>query len=562
MILPIVSLSLLTWVTYWGAIRNGFVSDDIEGIANYDGKFLGWDYGRITKWLWQKLFQKNAAAHHTFSILLHNINVCLLYVLLSNLFSPRLALFASILYTVHSVNTQSVAWISARGYPLGLMWTLIIMNMLTHYATLLAFPFLNPILYCVVIAVFILFYYFSIHAQFATMVGFVLFGFMGYPLVTMIGCLMSLVMGFGIVKEVIGIRAKVFKEQNMGESTQLSPKRLIIAFKTLYYYTRLCLFPKRMGLYHVYGYHYTPELVKIDKLFFKGLGVATVLLLGLVFGNPVIQFGILWYLAYIFIFLNWITIHQFLSERYCYIANVGLCIVLAYILLPFPIVFAFIVGLYLMRTWTHLPTYEDEVPFYQSNVWNFPNSEVAFANLGVTYMKRGLVNSAMDMWLIALKINPQYDVSHYNISSTLKTRGQLTDAHKHLKSAVESPECHFKDLWAKELTQLEHEMQYVEKVNKLREAVKTLDNEKSKEISKQLEELQALYTQSESFRKNQLEVYTGKRNEVHKTMIELNTTVANLSKPINPFDIIVPRDQKLSELEKAMEQLKNENPKP
>src|SRR3990167_8705912 len=139
---------------------------------------------------------------------------------------------------------------------------------------------------------------------------------------------------------------------------------------------------------------------------------------------------------YIFIFLNWITIQQFVSERYLYIPSIGICGLIGYLLYTIdtlyfagqPVFLGIAGGLYLMRTWAHLPTYQDEVLFYQSNIWNFPDSEVAFSNLGVTYMNCRLIGSAVDMWQISGKINPQYDVAWYNISSVLKQKGDFVNA--------------------------------------------------------------------------------------------------------------------------------------
>ena len=72
-----------------------------------------------------------------------------------------------------------------------------------------------------------------------------------------------------------------------------------------------------------------------------------------------------------------------------------------------------------------MPTYESELRFYLSNTWNFPESEVAFGNLGVAYTSVGLSGASNDMWAIAGSLNPDYDVPFYNIYSRIKSQGML-----------------------------------------------------------------------------------------------------------------------------------------
>ena len=365
-----------------------------------------------------------------------------------------------------------------------------------------------------------------------------------------IGLAISIIMCFSIVREVLATRIKVFKEQNMEECTKFTWTRVVIMCKTIAYYTTLCLFPKRLGLYHVYGYHYNDPIKKQDKIFWAGIGLLAAMILGIIYGNFLIKFGIIWYLTYIAFFSNWITMHQFIGERYCYIPVIGLCLLLAGVLEHSLLAFGMVCGLYMMRTWVHLPTYEDEVPFYQSNIWNFPDSEVAFANLGVTYIKRGLMGSAIDMWLISLKINKDYDVAYYNLSSTLKTKGDLKSAHANLKKAIECPSCHFREIWKRELTQLEGEMRYVDSVNKLSaDLYKLRPNPKAQELEKSLAQLQQLHKQVEEERKVRATFFQQQESRLTSQLISLQTQKQETEKPQNMDELVKLRDKKFAELQ-------------
>ena len=61
------------------------------------------------------LFRLNPAGHHLTSVLLHVVNVCLLFLLLmwsTNRLGP--SFFVAILFAVHPINVESVAWVAER----------------------------------------------------------------------------------------------------------------------------------------------------------------------------------------------------------------------------------------------------------------------------------------------------------------------------------------------------------------------------------------------------------------------------------------------------------------
>jgi len=399
-----------------------------------------------------------------------------------------------------------------------------------------------------IIVVFLVLYYLSVETQFTNMFIFTILVFLGYYPLAILCLGMSLVLGTGIIKDTIGHRANTFKEQNLQESTKLHHRKFIVVCKTLYYYTKLCLFPKRMGLYHVYNYYYSKKTEEEDYTFWLGFILLIGIGAGFYFGSFAVRFGLLWYISFIVIFLNWITIHQFVAERYCYVGNIGLCLILALVLVHFPFVMAFVCGLALMRTWVHLPTFGDEIPFYQSNIWNFPASEVAFANLGVTYMKRGLIGSAVDMWLIGTNINPNYDVAWYNLSSTLKTKGQLGKSLEFLKKAIESPQCHFKETWVKELQLLEHEMGYLKELDELQRQLTKIAEDpkqlvKTRQIQARFKQVNELHIALKKDRESKLVLVQQQQSSIEIKRIELKKVTDLLKKTIPIEDMIKMRDQ-------------------
>src|SRR6202140_307957 len=128
------ALVLLTVLVYWGIGNNAFINfDDNQYITdNFQVKSgLSWD---TVKWAFvtydaanwhpltwlshaldSQLFGLNPAGHHFISVLLHALNVVLLFLVLQILtgFTWR-SLMVATLFAVHPLNVESVAWAAER----------------------------------------------------------------------------------------------------------------------------------------------------------------------------------------------------------------------------------------------------------------------------------------------------------------------------------------------------------------------------------------------------------------------------------------------------------------
>lgn len=482
LIAPHLILTFFVWLTYHYILRCGFVSDDFQGMLEYDGKLQGLEYGMISRWVRyhlcggnfpSKIKDHNGKAiptgktpfrHHLLSITIFNIAVLLMYSALAPLIGGKLAIMALILLVVHPVGAQCVAWVSGLGYPLCLLWMGAILNLLGWYY---AGPQTLYITMGVVVA-FVALQVLAINALFIGLMLWPILAFLGYTPFAWLGIVISAMLGFQIVKSTIKFRAGEFKKQNMGASTFIKPRKLIIAAKTLAYYLQMMVMPTKLGLYHKWGYHYNEHVEREDFRTVLGLILGGLAIYGVFCGPPIVQFCILWTFGFLGIFLNWITIQQFVAERYAFIPFLGVSILACYFLQSFMWLYTFIVGVLICRTWVHLPTYDSELRFYLSNTWNFSDSEVAYGNLGVTYLRGGMVGSAMDSWKVSTILNPNYDVPFYNMYSHYKSNGAMQISHGQyqqgielyktalpfIESAIKCEVCHFKEQWQKERDEL------------------------------------------------------------------------------------------------------------
>jgi len=500
---PYLLILITLFLTYsYVIIRGGFVSDDLQGIEQYDGTLMYPSddgkvdekgqpvkvrkicYGTLSKWVRYHLcgghfpsrhYYKNPdgtnrepipcgkvpSRHHALSVIAQSVACILLYQFLIGVTTPKIALLTVLLFIVHPTCLQAVAWPSAIGYILSLIC--ICGSLLISRWTMQTLDLTHIILGLGGLAFFQVW---GVYAQ-------------GIPLAT---CAIMLLLGqwqlaifsglisgaitfynlYGYVKH----RKEEFKKQAMEESTSFTPRKFVVALKTIAYYFYLAVWPARLGLYHTWGFHYEKGIERWDWRALTGFLLLLLSLLGLYYGTNEVRIGILWFYAFIFLFLNWITAQQWVTERYLYIPVIGLCLIFStYATLP---IYCLIFGAMWARTLCHVATYDNELRFYLSNTWNFPKSEVAHGNLGVAYTSIGLQGASHDAWVMAGAINKDYDVPFYNIFSATKSKGMmmiqngqyeqglqtLISSIPMIEKVISCKVIHFKQIWTKECEDL------------------------------------------------------------------------------------------------------------
>ena len=491
------SLFIITW-GYCLTIK-GWVSDDIQGIAAFSDRFLqqkdavgnvikeekldsyevdyqnkkirikncGWNPaiefpGCFLRWFrlnWGKRFGKigenskghtiygwtqSAPKHHALNLIVQLANLFLGYNLLSHLFGMKIAFLSMLMFAVHPCGVQTVAWISGINYLFSLFGSLLTFNAVFYiHNPYILFPVITftSLISCLTLL--------------PGSLNWIILLILGHGNPAIIAGLVGLFTILRQGREVVTFRTKAFKDQMMGKSTGVYWRKLIIMVKTFWYYCRLIPFPKRLGLFHTWGYHFDEPIEHIDKEFWIGLLAIIVYGFGIYYLPWPVKFGMIWMLIYLLVFSNIITAQQFVSERYAFISTFGFSIILAYYFQNYPIVIAFLIGIAVMRIWIHLPTFQNEVRFYESNWFNFPESEVAMGNLGVAYLNHGLANKALDTWQEASRQNKFYDVPWYNLYSLCKQNGDVLGAKKFLRMCLDAKTVHFPDQWKKEMQELE-----------------------------------------------------------------------------------------------------------
>ena len=230
--------------------------------------------------------------------------------------------------------------------------------------------------------------------------------------------------------------------------------RIPTAFYTLAYYLKLLIFPHPLSYY--YGYNLIPvadwsAIVSwVSMIFYLVIGIYAIVKLPV---KDVISFGILYFLIAISPFANLVyPVVGIVGERFAYIASLGFCWVMAFLLLsffkipfktnnkkvalslPFVATLVLVFGLYSIRTISRNPCWKDRPTLYRNDVKHIDRSVKAHVMLAgailrdlsikkqkKTYQTSGkdqsLLNEAISHFNKALEIYPDLPTAQNNLGS-------------------------------------------------------------------------------------------------------------------------------------------------
>jgi Flp pilus assembly protein TadD len=132
-------IAVAVFLAYQQSIRGGFVLDDDliitenSNIKAADGLYRFWcttkeqDYWPMTYstlWIEWRLWGRNPAGFHVTSLILHIVESLLIWVILRKLSIPG-AFLAALIFALHPVNVESVAWIAEQKNTMAMLFFLL-----------------------------------------------------------------------------------------------------------------------------------------------------------------------------------------------------------------------------------------------------------------------------------------------------------------------------------------------------------------------------------------------------------------------------------------------------
>jgi protein O-mannosyl-transferase len=423
---PVVSRGLT-----WSGVRWAFTT-------KHDGNWfpLTW----LSHLIDVQMYGVNAGGHHFTNLILHIATTLILFrVLKTTTGASSQSAFVAVMFAIHPLQMESVAWIAERKNVLStLFWILTI----GAYASYARQP--RRTRYIVVLCLFAL-------------------GLMTKPMLVTLPFTLLL---FDIwpLKRKFTLRLIWEKLPMFGLAiascilTLAVQKRAIIPLEVLPFNLRLAnavlsyvryigkmFWPARLGVFYTY-----PAAIPTAQAAgaFLILIAASITAFLLVRNHPYLLVGWLWCLGTLTPVIGLVQVgNQAMADRYAYVPLIGILIMVAWGAPQIPgmsqlsenaMLICAVVCVALCATVAHgqAQVWAGSTDLWEHALEVSPGNHFALTNLADAYAKQGRTDEAIARYRQALRIKPDAAQPHYNLANVLANRGRLDEAVEHYTEAL------------------------------------------------------------------------------------------------------------------------------
>lgn len=439
---------LLVFITYSKLFSAGFISwDDGDVLLNnkdvhrfdikafFTSYYVG-NYAPITMigfaidWF---LFKGNAMLHHGISVLLHIVNAVLVFQLCRYLLNNNLkALICAIVFCIHPLQVETVAWVSAKNnimysffFLLGLIFytRYLIENQKKHYVFALLLFLVSvlskPSAICFPLCLFLL-DYLVLEKNKITFVNKVPF------------FILALILGIATIYTRT-------EDKFINESHAYAiHERIGYAGYALVQYLYKFVAPIDLSVIYPYPQH---------KLLALSIGYACLIILGIILyklfklSKKQLLFGILFFISNLLLVLQFIPFGEVLTaDRYMYLPIIGLCVsILSLFKVDEQKLKIVLIGLFVIFgsfTFFRVNVWRDSAALYSDILKKYPHSFVALNSLGAQYMLNKNYDLAMRYLNAAIDENKMYYKGYYNRGLLYAQTKRYNDALRDFDKAI------------------------------------------------------------------------------------------------------------------------------
>lgn len=466
---PRIALSLclilvIVYSAFLPSLKNGFLNWDddryvtentvirslsLDNIKEVFASFSTGNYHPITMLFYSfeyKLFKLNPFGYHFNNLILHSLN-CLLVFWLIFILTGRfsVSLITAILFGIHPLQVESVAWISERK---NILYAFFFLGAMVSYLFyLLQGKKLKYYFFC--LSLFIL----SLLSKSMAITFPIVLFIMDYLSRRKIDKTMfvekipffALSILFGIIA-IFGARSSWAFRQESGYS--LLSMLNVASYGIVFYLSKIFLPLKLSCLYPYYGG---------ENILFLYSTVTVVILLAAVIVSAKhsrkIIFGSAFFIFTLFPVLQFIPIGDVIvADRYVYVASIGIFYILAEaifrlfsnkimryrfkqaVLLTALILIA---GVLVSATWKRCRVWRDSLSLWSDVLNNYPNVATAYNSRGAEYLIKKESSKAYADFISALSVDPNYYEAYFNLGSLYSSRGNYSEAAKLMNKTLQ-----------------------------------------------------------------------------------------------------------------------------
>ena len=469
-------LLLLTLLPYWQVGGHGFVAfdDDVYITENHrvrEGLSLQTVIWAITateaaNWhplTWMShlidvsLFGMWAGGHHLINLLIHGVNVLLLFVVLKRM-TGRLweSSLVAALFAIHPLHVDSVAHLAQRKDVLsGMFWMLTLLayhQYVSHpsrvrYATVVVCLGLGlmakPMLVTLPFVLLLLDFW-----PLRRMENFIGRRTGDFPGVSPSTLIREKIPLFFLV--VISCVITYFVQESGGAVRSLDAypldERLGNAIVAYLAYLGKMIWPSKLAFFYPHPGLPPVWTIALSALLIGGVFWGAILLR---YRHPYLLTGWLWYIGTLVPVIGLVQVGmQSMADRYAYIPMIGIYVIVSWglaarvrtwgILKMIRVMLVTVTLCLLMgKTFLQAGYWSGSIPLFQHAISVTEANRVAHMNLGRVYQTQGGFEEAIRHYRRALQIDPEYARAHNNLGTVYEQMGQLDQAIREYRAALE-----------------------------------------------------------------------------------------------------------------------------
>jgi tetratricopeptide (TPR) repeat protein len=443
----LVIILLISFLAYLPAIQNGFLWDDEKYIldnpliysVNLQKIFSEYVMGNyhpltiLTLAGEYHFFELNAIGYHVVNITLHVVNVALVfYAMLLLTKKNAVALVTALLFGIHPLHVESVAWASELK---DLLYTLFFLASFIFYLKFLK-ERQNKFY---ILALFLFLLALLSKAMAASL-----------PVVLLItdyflkrkfsGKLLLEKLPFFLLAILFGVVA-VFAQKDIG-ATDVTPfnplQRIAFACYGLITYLVKLIWPMNLNAYYPYPIKNGDS---IPVFYYAYIGFVLVMAAAIFYTHRFtrkIIFGFAFYTATVFLVLQLLPVGgAIMADRYSYIPSIGIFYLAGeglnslwlkkYKWVVIPVTAGFSI-FFFVTTYARCSIWKDAKTLWTDVINHTQTLPLAYYNRGIIFAKEGNVNLALADYSKAIEINPSYTEPYINRANLLRDQNKRQEA--------------------------------------------------------------------------------------------------------------------------------------
>ncbi len=416
----------------------------------------------ISLMLDRELFNYQAGGFHWTNVILHILNTMLLFALLKGATNaPLRSAFVALLFAVHPLHVESVAWVSQRKDLLGTF-----------------FGFASLWLYVIYTKAPCRWKYISV------MIIFIL-GLMSKPMIVTFPFVM-LLMDFWPLQRIESLMPRnrdntlqvnhtmikrsflilllekiplialsfmasilvIFTERIAGALSNLEEltiiERCANAVVSYVKYIAMTFWPTNLAFYYPY-----PATIETGQTLFAIVTLIAITIIIIIVRrcNPYLFVGWFWYLGTLLPVIGLIQVGPHaMADRYSYLTIIGLFIMVVWGMVDltatweYKKIFLFAMGLltiigFSWCAWLQTGYWQNSITLFNHALKVTKGNYIALNNLGYIYMNNGEIEKGINYIKESIRVNPKYGLSHHNVGVGLYAQGHYEKAIEYLRKA-------------------------------------------------------------------------------------------------------------------------------